>query len=202
MNRRAPALVLSCVSIMLAGFLGACGGGGGAKTATTGQQSSPAATSGASATPSLGLRTLDLSKVPDVQDLIASTGGVYVQTGVIYADLTGDGIDDAVVPISSGGTLGDVAFLVLAPAGAGTKTLLKVAPKDGAGGLAVAVVDRRLVMTRPIYGPQDPNCCPSSLSKTTYAWDGAAFAVQSVTTEANPSGGGKRTPVSAATATP
>ena len=202
MNRRVPALVLSCISIALAGLLGACGGGGGAKTATPTRPSSPAATSSASVTPSLGIRTLDLSKVPDVRDLIASTGGVYVQTGVIYADLTGDGIDDAVVPISSGGTRGDVAFVVLAPSGAGTKTLLKVAPTDGSGGLAVAVVDGRLVMTRPVYAPEDPNCCPSSLRKTTYAWDGKAFAVQSVTTEASPSGGGKRTPSSAATATP
>jgi hypothetical protein len=202
MNQRAPALVLSCVSIALAGLLGACGGGGGARTATPARQSSPAATARASATPSLGIRTLDLSKAPDVRDLVASTGGVYVQTSVIYADLTGDGIDDAVVPISSGGTLGDVAFVVLAPSGAGTKTLLKVAPTDGAGGLSVAVMVGRLVMTRPVYAPEDPNCCPSSLRRTTYAWDGAAFGVQSETTEANPSGDGKRTPGSAATVVP
>jgi hypothetical protein len=200
MNRRAPALVLSCVLIALAAMLGACSSGGGAKTVTPTRQASPAATSSASATPSLGIRTLDLSKAPDVQGLIASTGGQYVQAGVIYADLTGDGIDEAVVPISSGGTLGDVAFVVLTPSDAGTKTLLRVTPTDGAGGLAVAVVDGHLVMTQPVYGPEDPNCCPSSLRKTAYGWDGAALGVQSVTTEANPSGGGKLTPGPPATA--
>jgi hypothetical protein len=201
MNRRARAITLTAISIAIGGLLSGCGGGSGAKSGTPTRQASPAATSSASATPSLGIRTLDLSKVPDVRDLVASTGGAYEQSGVIYADLTADGIDDAVVPISSGGTLGDVAFIVLASDGIGTKTLLKVAPTDGPGGLAVAVVGGQLVMTRPIYGPEDPNCCPSSLRKTTYAWDGSAFAVQSETTEANPAGGGKLTP-SAATQTP
>ena len=182
-----------------AALLSACGGGSGTKSTTATRPASPAATSSAVATPALGIRTLDLSRAPDVQALVASTGGAYVQSGVIYADLTGDAIDDAVVPISSGGTLGDVAFLVLALSGTGTKTLLKVAPTDGAGGVSVAVVAGKPVMTRPLYGPEDPNCCPSALRKTTYAWDGAAFKEESVTTEVNPAGGGKQTAVPAAT---
>jgi hypothetical protein len=132
--------------------------------------------------------------VADVRSLAASIGGQFVQTNVIYADLTGDGVDEALVPISSGGTLGDVAFLVLTPAGDGTRTLLKEAPAGGSGGLAVSVLGGQVVMTQPVYGPDDPLCCPGALRKTTYAWDGAAFAVQSVKTEVNPAGGGKATP--------
>lgn len=195
MIRRDRAPSLAAVAIVIAALSGACGGGSGAKTATPARSASPAATPNASATPSLGIRTLDLSKLADVRDLEASTGGSYLQTSAIYADLTGDGIDEAVVPIASGGTLGDLAFLVLTPSELGARTVLKVAPADGAGGLSVAIVADQLVMTRPVYGPEDPNCCPGALRRTTYAWDGTAFSEQSVTIEPNPAGGGKRTAV-------
>lgn len=197
---RRPAVLVPAIVVLsvAAAAFAACGGGGGTKTATPTRSPSgsvtAASTSSTAVTPSLGIRMLDLSKLPDVQAVIAATGGQYVQTSVLYADLTGDGVDDAVVPISSGGTLGDVAFLVLAPAGDGARTLLKEAPAGGSGGLAVNVVDGQVVMTQPVYGAEDPNCCPSELRKTTYVWDGTTFAVQSVKTEVNPVGGGKKTP--------
>ena len=50
-------------------------------------------------------------------------------------------------------------------------------------------------MTQALYGPEDPNCCPSMLRKTTYVWNGTSLAVQTVKTEVNPAGGGKTTPV-------
>ena len=103
-----------------AAAIAGCGGGGGGATKTPSASRSPAATSSSVATattPSLGIRELDLSKVDDVTAIVASTGGQFVQTSVIYADLTGDGVDEAIVPISSGGTMGDVAFLVLAASG-------------------------------------------------------------------------------------
>lgn len=197
MIRRPAALAPTIVvlSIAAAAF-SACGGGG--STTATPAPSRPAGTAavtpGATATSSLGIRTLDLSKDADVQGVLAATGGQYLQAGVIYGDLTGDGVDDAVVPISSGGTMGDIAFLVLGASGGATKTLLKEIPLGGSGGLSVAVVDGQIVMTQPIYGPDDPNCCPSGLRKTTYVWNGASFAVQSVKTDVNPAGGGKTTP--------
>jgi len=180
-----------------AAAIAGCGGGGGGGAKTPSGSRSPAATSSSVATattPSLGIRELDLSKVDDVTAIIASTGGQFVQTSVIYADLTGDGVDEAIVPISSGGTMGDVAFLVLAASGRGTKTLLKEVPLGASGGLSVAVLDGQLVMTQAIYGPEDPNCCPSALRRTTYVWNGTSLAVQSIKTEVSPSGGGKKTP--------
>jgi len=180
-----------------AAAIAGCGGGGGGGAKTPSGSRSPAATSSSVATattPSLGIRELDLSKVDDVTAIVASTGGQFVQTSVIYADLTGDGVDEAIVPISSGGTMGDVAFLVLAASGRGTKTLLKEVPLGASGGLSVAVLDGQLVMTQAIYGPEDPNCCPSALRRTTYVWNGTSLAVQSIKTEVSPSGGGKKTP--------
>ena len=203
---RPAALALAIVALSAMAAASAGCGGGGSKTATPTRSPSGSvtalATSGATATPSLGIRTLDLSNVADVRSVAASTGGQYVQTSVLYADLTRDGVDEAVVPISSGGTLGDVAFLVLTPAGDGTRTLLKETPAGGSGGLAVSVVDGRIVMTQPVYGPDDPQCCPGTLRKTTYAWDGATFAVESVKMEVNPAGGGKKTPSASPSAAP
>lgn len=188
--------------LLAATALAACsGGGGGSKTSTPAGSASPGATAGATpgttpattATSSLGIRQLDLSTVPDVQAMIASTGGQYTQADVIYADLTQDGVDDAVVPIDSGGTMGEVGFVVLAPSDSGTKTLLKEIPLGAAGGLSVSVVEGQLVMTQPLYGPEDPNCCPSAVRKTTYVWNGTSLAVQTIKTDVNPSGGGKAT---------
>lgn len=117
------------------------------------------------------------------------------QAAVLYADVTGDGADEAIVPVSSGGTLGNIGFLVLTPAGAGTQTLLQVFPEDQRG-LAVALEAGKIVMTQPVPGPDDPNCCPSMLRRTTYAYNGSALAIESVQTEQNPAGGAKSTPAS------
>jgi len=169
----------------------------GSTTPTPAASPSPAATAatpGASATPTSEIRAVDIVALPDVKQVLSDTGGQFDQARVIYADLTGAGREDAVIPISSGGTLGDIGFLVLAPAsGGGATTLLKVVPSD-ARGLAVDVVAGALVMTEPVPGPDDPECCPSQLRKTTYAWNGATFAVESVVTVTNPNAGIKGTP--------
>jgi hypothetical protein len=138
---------------------------------------------------------MDLGAVADVRSVIAATGGAYLQSEVTYADLTGDGVDEAIVRIDSGGTMGDIAFLVLTPDGAATKTLLKQTPSGDSAGLVVAVEGGQLVMTQPVYGPDDPNCCPTSLKKTTFMWNGTALVVDSIRTEANSRGGSKVTPV-------
>jgi hypothetical protein len=188
-----PAIAAFSVALLMVG----CGGGGGDKTKTAAPSSAvtSAVTAAATTTPSLGIREIDLAKVADVEAVLAGTGGEYLPASVIYADLTEDGSDEAIVPISSGGTMGDVAFLVLTPDGDGTATLLKELPLNQEGGLSVAIADGQLVMTQALYGPEDPNCCPSMLRKTTYVWNGTSLAVQTVKTEVNPAGGGKTTPV-------
>jgi len=197
MTRR-PALVAIVSVLCSALIVGACrSSSSGNKTPTAAASPSAVASAAASAapprTPSGEIRAVDLQAVADVKQALSDTGGQFEQVRVIYADLTGGGQEDAVIPIASGGTLGDLAFLVLAPATGGTTTLLRVTPKDGRG-LAVAVEGGKLVMTEPVPGPDDPECCPSQLRKTTYAWNGTALVVDSVKTEANPAGGGKGTP--------
>lgn len=147
----------------------------------------------AAKSPDVDIRTLDLEALKDVQALLSQTGGLYVQENVIYFDLTGDGADEAIVPVSSGGTLGDIAFIVLTSAGGGPRALLTQS-RDLHTGLTVAVIDGKLVETRPEPGPDDPECCPSMLRRTTYSLDGVSLTVESQETIPNPEGGVKATP--------
>ncbi len=199
MTRRHSLAALALVAALL--IAAACGGDGDDNDDDT-TPTAPAATSttDAAETPDPAeagiIRTLDLEANADVQTALTETGGRYVQDNVIYADITNDGIDEAVVPIASGGTLGNVAFVVLTPDGAGADTLISEQP-EGTNGMALRVEDGDLVVSEAVPGPDDPSCCPSMLRETTYAWNGAALAIVDEVTIPNPDGGIKGTPVAA-----
>jgi hypothetical protein len=181
-------------SLVLAVFaFAACGGDGDGGAATpTAQPTRPATpirTPPPRRTPAVDIREIDLEALPEVQAAIEETGGLFVQTDVTYADLTGDGFDEAIAPIASGGTLGNLGFFVVTVNGTEPDVLLSEFPTES-GGVAVSIEDGKLVMTQPVYGPDDPECCPSSLRRTTYAWNGTALAVEDVRTEPNPAAGG------------
>jgi hypothetical protein len=161
----------------------ACDGGGDDDGDATPTQS-PDATEPSSSptTPPEGIRALDLQASEPVQDLIEVTGGLYVQDNVLYADLTDDGEEEAVVPLSSGGTLGDVGFVVLMLDEGALEPVLTVTPEAGEG-IAVSVSAGQLTSVEPVRGQDDPECCPSSLRTTVYAWDGDELAVESSKTE-------------------
>jgi hypothetical protein len=138
------------------------------------------------------IRDVELASVPEIETVLADTGGSIEQGDVIYDDVTGDEIDEAVVPIASGGTLGNVGVVVLTPDAEGARLLLREVPSDG--GVTVDVRDGVLVLVQAVPGPDDPECCPSMLRTTTYEWNGAALAVASVDTAPNPDAGAKGTP--------
>ena len=170
-------------------FSVACGGGGGDEDVTPPLGTATASgRSTAAPTPFGEIRDRDLESDSSVQALLEETNGEYVQENVIYADVNGDGIDDAVVPIGSGGTLGNVAFVVLSPTQDGTFELLREVPSQSGGGVALDVVEGKILMIEPVFGPDDPECCPSLLRMTTYAWNGAAIAIEGVETVSNPGG--------------
>jgi hypothetical protein len=75
------------------------------------------------------------------------------------------------------------------------QVLLEEFPDD-APGLRVVVEDEKIVMLQPVPGEDDPECCPSQIRRTVYAWNGNAIAVESVTTEPNPDLAGSPTPQS------
>lgn len=165
--------------LVLASLIAGCGGGGGDDATPTSPAETPAATPAASPGPSSEIRGLDLLTLDPVQALLETTGGIYVQGSVLYADLTGDGAEDAVVPVSSGGTLGDIAFIVLALGDGGTETLITVEP-DGGGGISVSIEDGQVVTLEPAPGPDDPECCPGQFFRKVYVWDGSSLRLDSV----------------------
>jgi hypothetical protein len=190
--------VLACTALLIIALVpfAACGDDGGDNaTPTPGASATlPRSTPTAALTPSGDIRTIDLQTQPDVAALIQESGGAYNQNDVLFSDITGDNVDEAIVPLSSGGTLGTVAFIVLTPVGNDTHTLLQLTP-EAAAGIVLTVEDGKLVQTEPVYGPTDPECCPSLLEVTTYSWNGAALAIESVNTVENPNSGAKPTTV-------
>jgi hypothetical protein len=122
------------------------------------------------------IRGVDLASVPEVETALRQFGGELDDDSVLYTDLTDDGREDAVVPIASGGTLGNLAFLVLTLKDDQPLVILTRAA-DGEGGVAVEIEGGQLAATTAEYGPEDPLCCPRYLKKTYYRWDGAALQV-------------------------
>jgi hypothetical protein len=89
-------------------------------------------------------------------------------------DVTGDGRGDMAVTLFSGGTAGDVGWLLFVPgesrwrlAGSGTGYKLRLS-RSGSDLLAV----------QPVYRKNDPNCCPTGgFDRTLYRWDGSRLVV-------------------------
>ena len=180
------AVSLLLLSLALAGAGCRSGGGKTGATATSTLRatvpavtSTPIASAG-TATPAPDIRREDLSALPQVVDFTAS-GGQVDTAGVTYADLTEDGVDDAVIPISSGGEGGDIAVFVFGYGPGGLRQLLRVIPESAS--LKDNIVDGKLTITEPVSAPNDPLCCPSELRVTTYAWNGEELVVESQRTE-------------------
>jgi hypothetical protein len=178
------AALLLLLSLALAG--GGCKGKSGKDGATataTAQATAPATSTRApagTATPAPAIRLEDFSKLPGLQQFLASSGGKVATDLITYVDLTEDGVDDAVVPISSGGEGGDIAVFVFGYGAGGLKELLRVIPESG---LKDNVVDGKLAITEPVFAPGDPRCCPSQLRTITYRWDGTQLIVADERTE-------------------
>ena len=136
-------------------------------------------------TPSPEIQDVDFSQVPAVEDLLAASGSRLAPDQIIFADLTGDGVDEAVVPISTGGSAGNFAYAVFGYQGGELEELLVAKPE--AGRVTVSVEDGVLVDTEPVYAPEDPLCCPSQLRHRYYRWDGGELVVDHEITEKVPS---------------
>jgi hypothetical protein len=178
------ALCLSPLLLALI-FAAACGAGNGAKPekSPTAEPTGPADAN--------AIHDIDFGQVAALKTLAAQSGGQIDAQSALYADLTKDGRDEAIVPITSGGTLGNVAYLVLTMrSGAPVPILTATRDRSSPGGVFMTVEDGKLVKTLGKYGPEDPLCCPSELVKTTYRWDGSSLQVERE--EQMKAGGGKQ----------
>ncbi len=95
--------------------------------------------------------------------------GGFVSSDVMFADLTGEGKDDAVITVDSGGAAGIVALYVFS---AGTGTDLQIVYRNQRlyRGQARVNPGPSLVYSLPQWKDSDELCCPSSYRETTLAW--------------------------------
>jgi hypothetical protein len=93
---------------------------------------------------------------------------------VICFDFTRDGRTDLAVSIASGGTAGDIGYVIFRATPAGWR----VALKGGGYKLGLARVGGDLVETQPVYKPNDPNCCPTGgFDHRRFHWNGTKFVL-------------------------
>ena len=92
---------------------------------------------------------------------------------VLYADLDGDGAEEAVIPLSSGGTGGLIGYLLFREATPAPKLTIA---QDGYK-LGFEVDRNRLVISQPNYVGFEPNCCPSSTTRTVNKLEGDQLVV-------------------------
>ena len=104
---------------------------------------------------------------------------------VRYLDLTGDGVEEAVVVIESGGTLGDIGVAVFKAGGSGADLTYfrKLGGRVDTRGSALVVIEGA-------PAPTDAACCPAQLRERTVEWRGSAFEVTSERLVANPGASG------------
>ena len=83
---------------------------------------------------------------------------------ILFVDISGDGQDEAVISLFSGGTAGNLGLLVYTGA-SGTPMLA-----DSVGGYKIGGTadGARLKVSEPIYQGWEPNCCPSGFLVTRY----------------------------------
>jgi hypothetical protein len=183
--RRFLPAVLATVALFVST---ACGNDDAGEATLTASPGSPGVTVTAVTQPPIF--DAEFAAAPDVAGFIARAGGEVQEDAIVFADLTGDGQEEAVVPVSSGGTAGDIAYFVYTMREGELTLLLSVVPESGR---IQAEIDAegRLVDHEPVYGPGDPECCPSRVRTRVYEWDGARLRVASETEELAP---GAKTP--------
>ena len=107
--------------------------------------------------------------------------GYAMIESVEYADLDGDGADEAIIPVYAGGTRGLLGFMLYRE---GTLAPQLVLVETGYK-LGFTIDGRRLIITRPNYIGFEPNCCPSSTTSTTTVLEGDQLVVVATETEPN-----------------
>jgi hypothetical protein len=90
---------------------------------------------------------------------VAKVEGYPLLQDVQYGDLDGDGQDEAVIPLDSGGTGGIIGFLIYRQAPNGPQ----IATAKAGQKLQIQVSSGKLAVTEAIFAGWEPNCCPSSL---------------------------------------
>ncbi len=111
-----------------------------------------------------------------------AVGGRPLTTMVVYGDFDDNCVEEAALPLDSGGTAGATGYLVYR---AGSPTPQLIAWGDSYK-LALSVNANRLVVTSALYAGWEPNCCPSGFAHDSYRLVGDVLTLVSHTTEGMP----------------
>ena len=114
--------------------------------------------------------------VVDALHSLANGGDVPANRIALFDLIGDDGVEEAVVFIESGGTLGDIGVAVF--------ELLEGQPRlvtfIAAAGRVELNTDLELLFSlEGVYEAGDAECCPSKLREIAYGWTGERFAVVS-----------------------
>lgn len=110
-----------------------------------------------------------------------NTTGVPQLEEIVYGDFDGDCTEEAAVPLFSGGTAGNVGFLVYDLPEASTLPTLTT---WGEGyKLLLAADSGLLIVSNALYNSWEPNCCPSGISYEGYRLRDGELILVSIASE-------------------
>ncbi len=105
--------------------------------------------------------------------------GIPQLKDIVYIDLDGDGVEEAAIPLFSGGTAGNIAFLVYKYA----KPYPTLTDYQDGYKLYLKAENNRLVVGQPVYGSWEPNCCPGGEMYNSYLLKAGKLSQVSETSE-------------------
>jgi len=127
----------------------------------------------------------DKQTAADVRDGLRARK-LFVDADVTFADLTGDGRQDAVARVDSGGAAGTIAVYVFSIDGA---SKLRAVYRNQRLYRALATVEGTSVLLRtPRYGPGDEVCCAPQYVERTLTWSARAKHMVRRSTDTVPAG--------------
>jgi len=138
--------------------------------------------------PAADIHGANFAGMAPLQSLAQQLNGRVNPAGVQYHDLTGDGVDEAIVPITSDGPQGDLGIVVMTERNGAPAVILTQKADRTHQGLVVSFDGSQLTVTSAAYGPTDANCCPSQITRTYYRWTGDALVVDHANTITVPQG--------------
>ncbi len=124
-----------------------------------------------------GLVAADPGTTPDVRNLLTSRAG-YAGPVPQFADLTGDGRMDAVVPVRVPGAAGTIAVYVFSTDRAPGGTLRPILRRQAVYRATTRVAGRTLTVATPRWANGDDLCCPSARAERDYVWSARAKAMR------------------------
>ncbi len=98
-----------------------------------------------------------------------------------FADLDSDGAEEAIIPVASGGTAGLLGIMLYHEDASGPRLVLV----ETGYKMSFTIEGSRLVIYQPNYIGFEPNCCPSSMTRTTTTLQGNSLVPWATEIEPN-----------------